>query len=120
MGANLLPERIGDLRVEVSGDAERVDALSANLDQPVRIGDRQASEADGIGQLEERGVRADAEGQRHDAHGGKYRRAAQCAQAVPCVAREAFHERTRHNAIVDESSARFYPSMVSSPGANLA
>ena len=75
MIANLLPQRIRHLGVEVGRYAETVDAISADFNEALRIGDGKAPEADGIDQLKDRGVCANAEGQRQDRHGRKYRSA---------------------------------------------
>ena len=61
-GANLLPLRVGQIRVrrrEIAGTAMRLN--DANLGQLVRILERKRGQADGIEQLKDGSVGADAE-----------------------------------------------------------
>jgi hypothetical protein len=58
----------------------------------LRIGHRKASEADGIYQLKDGGVGADAKRKREDGDGGKHRSASKRAQTVLCVADDVFHK----------------------------
>jgi hypothetical protein len=73
MLSNLLPQRIRHLRVETGRYAEPVHAIGADLSQALRIGYRKAPETDGINQLKDRSVCANAERERQDRNGGKYR-----------------------------------------------
>ena len=68
MRSNLLPQRISDLGVDVGRHAEAVNAFGADFGQFLRIGNRQASQSDGVNQLNDGGVCADAESERQDGH----------------------------------------------------
>ena len=86
MRANLLPEWMRHGGIESRRNAERVDALGADFGQPLRIGDRQASIADRINQLEDGGIGADPQRERQNGGGGKDRSASQHSEGVLRVA----------------------------------
>jgi hypothetical protein len=83
--ADLLPQRIGDVRVPALAD-EGVGAIRADIHERLGIGNREAAQADRVDEVKDGGVGADAEGPRQDRDGGEDRASLEDAQSVPEIA----------------------------------
>ena len=81
-----LPERIGGFRVDAFVAAVGLRTVGTDFREVLSIVNRQEPQPDGVEQLKDGGVRADAERERQDRHGREDRTAAQEPQSIPQVA----------------------------------
>jgi hypothetical protein len=81
---------IEEVRIRAGRVAIAVAAAGEHVDQPVRALDRQRLEQQGVDQREQRGVEADADGQRRDGDQSERRAAAQPAKRETDVGQEVF------------------------------
>jgi len=94
-GANLLPDGVAEGRkppLEVSAGVFHAAGVPY-LGQLLRVFHGEGAQANGIHQLENRGVRADAEGEREDHHHGERGRMPETAGGIPQVEQDGIHFR---------------------------
>src|SRR5687767_1122959 len=93
MGAELLPERIGDTPIRQLVDAEPLGSLRVDLYEFIWAIDGEPPEVQRVDHLEDGGVGADAQRQRGDRHRRESGALSQDAHAVPRVTQQIVERR---------------------------
>ena len=97
--ANQLPQGSGRFRVDAVVGAERLRPIGPDLGQLLRMRDGEAAQLDGVDEVKDRGVRADAERERENRDDGEDRTALQQPQPVSRVAESMIDEARVHEAL---------------------
>ena len=96
--ANQFPQGSGRFRVDAVVAAERLRPIGPDLGQLLRTRDGEAAQLDGVDEVKDRGVRADAERERENRDDGEDRTALQQPQPVSRVAESMVDEARVHAA----------------------